>query len=65
MLDAHAFDFLAPAARPRADARLAALSERELEVLAAIGHGWTNMEIADRFRPDRVDGQEARGQRAR
>ncbi len=49
MLDAHAFDFLAPPAPPRADGRLAALSERELEVLAAIGRGWTNLEIADRF----------------
>ena len=49
MLDAHAFDFLAPVAGPRADSRLAALSERELEVLAAIGRGWTNMEIAEHF----------------
>ena len=49
MLDAHAFDFLAPAEGPRADARLAALSEREFEVLAAIGRGWTNLEIAERF----------------
>ena len=49
MLDARAFDFLAPAAKPRADSRLAALSEREFEVLAAIGMGWTNMEIAERF----------------
>ena len=49
MLEAHAFDFLVPAAGPRADSRLSALSERELEVLAAIGRGWTNMEIAERF----------------
>ena len=49
MLDAHAFDFLAPDAGPRADARLKALSEREFEVLVAIGRGWTNMEIAERF----------------
>ena len=49
MLDARAFDFLAPAAGPRADARLTALSERELEVLAAIGRGWTNTEIAEHF----------------
>jgi len=49
LLDARAFDFLAPAAGPRADARLTALSERELEVLAAIGRGWTNTEIAEHF----------------
>ena len=40
---------VAPADRPQSDARLAALTERELEVLAAIGRGWTNLEIADRF----------------
>jgi len=31
------------------DHRLAALSEREREVLVAIGQGWTNTEIAQRF----------------
>ena len=40
---------VAPPGRPQSDARLAALTERELEVLAAIGRGWTNLEIADRF----------------
>jgi DNA-binding NarL/FixJ family response regulator len=49
MLDAHAYDVLAPAEPPAADACLAALSERERQVLAAIGQGWTNGEIAERL----------------
>jgi DNA-binding NarL/FixJ family response regulator len=32
-----------------ADARLDTLTEREREILVAIGHGWTNGEIADRL----------------
>jgi DNA-binding NarL/FixJ family response regulator len=32
-----------------ADPRLATLTDREREVLAAIGQGWTNTEIADHF----------------
>ncbi|MGW7544718.1 response regulator [Streptomyces sp. NPDC054770] len=49
LLDAHAHHFLAPGAQRHTDARLTALSEREHEVLVAIGMGWTNAEIADRL----------------
>ncbi|MEU4236367.1 response regulator transcription factor [Actinoplanes sp. NPDC026619] len=38
-----------PGPAPATDPRLAALSEREREVLVAIGHGETNTEIAARF----------------
>ena len=47
LLDAHAHDVLAPDTRQtRTDERLSALSEREHEVLVAVGNGWTNAEIA-------------------
>jgi DNA-binding NarL/FixJ family response regulator len=47
LLDAHAHHFLSPGAQRHTDARLTALSEREHEVLVAIGMGWTNAEIGD------------------
>jgi DNA-binding NarL/FixJ family response regulator len=48
LLDAHAHDVLAPDTRQtRTDERLSALSEREHEVLVAVGNGWTNAEIAE------------------
>jgi len=41
---------LAPApADPRTTPRLSALTDREHEILVAIGNGWTNGEIADRL----------------
>ncbi|MFJ9374213.1 response regulator [Streptomyces sp. NPDC101455] len=46
LLDAHAHDVLAPEAEPRTDPRISALSQREHEVLVAVGTGWTNAEIA-------------------
>jgi len=50
LLDAHAHQVLAPADAPAPeDPRLRELSDREREVLVAIGNGWTNAEIAQRF----------------
>jgi DNA-binding NarL/FixJ family response regulator len=46
LMDAYLQD---PEQSPAEDPRLAALSEREREVLEAIGHGATNAEIAERF----------------
>ncbi|MFE9812928.1 response regulator [Streptomyces sp. NPDC005548] len=50
LLDAHAHQVLAPeGATANEDPRLKELSDREREVLIAIGNGWTNTEIAERF----------------
>ncbi len=47
LMDAYAETGPDPA--PEGDPRLAALSDREREVLVAIGQGWTNTEIAERL----------------
>lgn len=50
LLDAYAHQVLAPTdAPPSPDPRLHTLSDREHEVLVAIGQGWTNAEIAERL----------------
>ncbi|MEU9341768.1 response regulator transcription factor [Streptomyces sp. NPDC048278] len=48
LLDAYAHRVLAPTA-PVEDPRLSSLTDREREVLVAIGHGWNNTEIAERL----------------
>ncbi|MFF9280008.1 response regulator [Streptomyces griseosporeus] len=50
LLDAYAQHLPTPSAAPDpTDPRLTALTDREREILTAMGRGWTNTEIADRF----------------
>ncbi|MFE2263266.1 response regulator [Streptomyces griseosporeus] len=50
LLDAYAQLLPTSSAAPDpTDPRLAALTDREREILTAMGRGWTNTEIADRF----------------
>ncbi|MFC9945917.1 response regulator [Streptomyces pratensis] len=50
LLDAYAHRVLAPTDTSAAeDPRVAKLSDREREVLVAVGRGWTNAEIAEDF----------------
>ena len=50
LLDAYTHQALAPAdSAPAEDPRLQSLTDREREVLVAVGQGWTNIEIAERL----------------
>ncbi|GAA4912297.1 response regulator [Streptomyces coeruleoprunus] len=50
LLDAYAQHLPStPGGPPTPDPRLAALTDREREILTVIGQGWTNTEIAERF----------------
>jgi DNA-binding NarL/FixJ family response regulator len=49
LLDTFAQQLATAPTDPRADPRLSTLTDREYEILVAIGNGWTNGEIADRL----------------
>src|SRR4051794_32158880 len=49
LLDEFAQHLPHPAADPAGDARMDSLTDREREILVAIGRGWTNGEIAGHF----------------
>ncbi|MEV3860561.1 response regulator transcription factor [Streptomyces sp. NPDC050095] len=49
LLDAYVHHLPAPATATAPDPRIAALTDREREILTVIGQGWTNSEIAERL----------------